>query len=86
MDTTSIKRYLREVWEPNKNQRYYEAMAPLVVIGSIFEKELAASINAPLVTISYPITNKIVLNRSYVGFNGGLTLTEDILSSLITGR
>ncbi|WP_368488889.1 nitrogenase component 1 [Clostridium sp. BJN0013] len=85
-DTSSIKRYLREVWEPNKNQRYYEAMVPLVVIGSIFEKELAASINVPLVTVSFPITNRIVLNRSYVGFNGGLTLTEDILSSLITGR
>ena len=74
------------MWEPNKNQRYYDSMEPIVVIGSIFEKDLAASINAPLVTVSYPITNRIVLNRSYIGFNGGLTLTEDILSSLITGR
>ena len=85
-DTSSVKKYLREVWEPNKNQRYYDSMTPIVVIGSIFEKDLAASINAPLVTVSYPITNRIVLNRSYIGFNGGLTLTEDILSSLITGR
>ena len=85
-DTSSVKKYVREVWEPNKNQRYYDSMEPIVVIGSIFEKDLAASINAPLVTVSYPITNRIVLNRSYIGFNGGLTLTEDILSSLITGR
>lgn len=85
-NTSSVKKYLREVWEPNNNQRYYNSMTPIVVIGSIFEKDLAASINAPLVTVSYPITNRIVLNRSYVGFNGGLTLTEDILSSLITGR
>jgi len=85
-DTSSVKKYLREIWEPNKNQRYYDEMGPLVVIGSVFEKDFAASLNAPLVTVSYPITNRIVLNRSYIGFNGGLTLTEDILSSLITGR
>lgn len=85
-NTSSVKKYLRDVWEPNNNQRYYDSMTPVVVIGSIFEKDLAASINAPLVTVSYPITNRIVLNRSYIGPNGGLTLTEDILSSLITGR
>ncbi|EKQ53815.1 MULTISPECIES: nitrogenase component 1 [unclassified Clostridium] len=85
-NTSSVKRYLREVWEPNNNQRYYDSMTPIVVIGSVYEKDLAASINSPLVTVSYPITNRIVLNRSYIGFNGGLTLTEDILSSLVTGR
>lgn len=85
-DTNSVKGYLSEIWEPNKSSRYYDPLEPLVVIGSIFEKEFAASINAPLVTVSYPITNRIVLNRAYIGFNGGLTLTEDILTTLVTGR
>ncbi len=85
-NTASVKKYLREVWEPNKNQKYYDSLTPLVVIGSILEKDLATSLNAPLVTVTYPITNRVVLNRSYVGFNGGLILTEDILSALVAGR
>ncbi len=85
-NAAAVKKYLREVWEPNKNQKYYDALSPLAVIGSILEKDLAASLNAPLITVSYPITNRIVLNRSYIGFNGGLILTEDILSTLVAGR
>ncbi len=85
-NTTGIGKYLREVWEPNKNQKYYDALTPLVVIGSILDKDLATGLNSPLVTVSYPITNKVVLNRSYIGINGGLVLTEDILSTLVAGR
>ncbi len=85
-NTSSVLKYLREAWEPNKNQKYYDAFSPAVVLGSILEKELAAKLNAPLITLSYPITNRIVLNRSYAGFNGGLILTEDILSTLVAGR
>lgn len=85
-NTASVKKYLREVWEPNKNQKYYDALTPLVVIGSILEKDLATNLNAPLITVSYPITNRVVLNRTYIGFNGGLILTEDIFSALVAGR
>jgi len=85
-NTSLIKSYLREVWDQNKNQKYFDSTAPVVVIGSIFESELAANLNAPLITVTYPITNRIVLNRSYIGFTGGLTLTEDILTSLVQGR
>jgi len=85
-NTSSVRKYLKEVTEPYKNQRYYNALTPLVVVGSILEKELSASLDAPLVTISYPITNRVVLNRAYAGINGGLTLTEDLLSALVTGR
>lgn len=85
-NTAAIGKYLREAWEPNKNQKYYDAFTPAVVFGSIMEKDLAGSLGAPLITVSYPITNRIVLNRSYVGFNGGLILTEDTLSALVAGR
>ena len=57
-----------------------------MIVGSILEKELATSLNAPLITVTYPITNRVVLNRTYIGFNGGLALTEDILSTLVAGR
>ncbi len=85
-NTAAIGKFLREAWEPNKNQKYYDAFSPAVVFGSIMEKGLAGSLNAPLITVSYPVTNRIVLNRTYVGFNGGLSLTEDALSTLVAGR
>ena len=85
-NTSSVKKYLREVWEPYKNEKHYDSLTPLVIVGSILEKELATSLNAPLITVTYPITNRVVLNRTYIGFNGGLALTEDILSTLVAGR
>ncbi len=85
-NTARIGSLLREAWEPYRNQKYYDAFTPAVVFGSIMEKELAAKLNAPLVTVTYPITNRIVLNRAYVGINGGLILTEDTLSTLVAGR
>lgn len=85
-NTANVKCYLKEAWEQNRNQKYYNGVTPMVVVGSVFEKDLAASLNAPLVTVSCPITNRIVLNRSYIGIYGGLTLTEDILTALVTGR
>ena len=85
-NTSSVKKYLAEVWERSRNQRYYDSMTPLVIVGSSFERDLAAEFNAPLVTVAHPVTNRVVLNRAYAGINGGLSLTEDVLSSVVFGR
>jgi nitrogenase molybdenum-iron protein beta chain len=85
-NTSSVKKYISEVWERNRNERYYDSMTPAVIIGSAFERDLAAEFNYPLVTVTYPVTNRIVLNKTYAGINGGLSLTEDILSVLVAGR
>jgi nitrogenase molybdenum-iron protein beta chain len=61
-------------------------MTPTVVIGSVFERDLAAEFNFPLLTAAYPVTNRVVLNTAYAGINGGLSLTEDLLSILVAGR
>ncbi len=54
-----------------------------VVLGSSWDKELVASKNESiLVRLSLPITDRVILNKSYVGYNGGLTLIEDIYSGL----
>jgi len=86
LNTSSIKKYIAEVWERNHNERYYDSMTPTFIIGSVYERDLAAQFNYPLLTASYPITNRVVLNAAYAGINGGLRLTEDILSILVAGR
>ena len=86
LHTSSVKKYIAEVWERNHNERYYDSMAPAFLIGSVFERDLAAQFNYPLLTASYPITNRVVLNSAYAGINGGLRLTEDIMNLLVAGR
>jgi nitrogenase molybdenum-iron protein beta chain len=85
-DTSSVKRYLREVWPRNRNNRYYDPMSPAVILGSAFERDIAQEFGYPLVPVSFPLTNRCVMNRAYAGFSGGLSLTEDIISYLVAGR
>jgi len=59
-NASSIKKYIAEVWERNHNERYYDSMTPTFVIGSVYERDLAAQFNYPLLTASYPITNRVV--------------------------
>jgi nitrogenase molybdenum-iron protein beta chain len=84
--TASLRHYVIESWERNRNHLYYEALSPTVVLGSSFERDLAEELGVPLLTISFPVTTSVVFNKTYAGFNGGLTLAEDAFSVLVTAR
>jgi len=86
LNTSAVKNSISEIWPRNRNERYYDSMAPAFIIGSVYERELASQFNLPLLTATYPLTNRVVLNAAYAGINGGLRLTEDILSILVAGR
>jgi nitrogenase molybdenum-iron protein beta chain len=85
-NTASVRRYLSDGWEKNRNHRYYDAFSPAVVFGSVFDRELAEELQAPLLAVSFPVTNRVVFNRGYAGPNGGLTLAEDAFGLLVAGR
>jgi nitrogenase molybdenum-iron protein beta chain len=85
-DTSSVKKYLREVWPRNRNSRYYDPLNPTVIIGSAFERDLAQEFGFPLIPVTFPLTSRCVMNRAYAGFSGGLSLTEDIISYLVMAR
>ena len=85
-DTSSVKKHLRDVWPRNRNSRYYDSFGPAVILGSAFERDIAQEFGFPLVPVSFPLTNRCVMNRAYAGFTGGLSLTEDIISYLVAGR
>ncbi|MCR5797311.1 MAG: hydrogenase [Eubacterium sp.] len=56
-----------------------------VILGSSWDKELAQENNdSILVPLSLPITERVILNKSYVGYNGALTLLEDLYSGLFS--
>jgi len=85
-DTVSIKSHATEIWPQNRNERYYDGMNPLVIIGSSYERNLADEFKVPLLTISYPVTNRVVLNRAYAGPNGGLCAVEDLYTLLVSAK
>ncbi|WP_394698551.1 nitrogenase component 1 [uncultured Desulfobacter sp.] len=54
-----------------------------LVLASGCEQQLASKLDAAFVEIAFPVSNRLVLNRSYAGYNGGLTLLEDVASSIL---
>jgi nitrogenase molybdenum-iron protein beta chain len=82
----ALKHYVAESWERNRNHQYYEPLSPAVIFGSVYERDFAEELGAPLLAISFPVTSRVVFNKAYAGFNGGLALAEDSFSLLTAAR
>lgn len=85
-DAASVRHYLADIWPRDRNTRYYDALGPGFLLGSVIEKDLAEEFQFGFLPVAFPVTNRIVFNRGYAGIRGGLTLAEDILGSLVAGR
>ncbi|HWR08483.1 nitrogenase component 1 [Sporomusa sp.] len=55
-----------------------------LILGSAWDKALAQEINGYQLSVSMPISDRLALNRSYVGYEGGLRLVEDIYSLVLS--
>jgi nitrogenase molybdenum-iron protein beta chain len=85
-DGSQVRSHLERVWQPSQGQKYYNSFSPAFVVGSSFERELAQQLGAPHLSVSFPVANRAVLDRSYTGFKGGLRLIEDLVSTIVAGR
>jgi nitrogenase molybdenum-iron protein beta chain len=85
-DTSSIKRHFRDTWPSNNGNKYYNSFSPAFILGSAFERELAEELNAPHLSVTYPISNRVVMDRAYAGYDGAIRLTEDIFTTLVGTR
>lgn len=72
-DGGAVQRQLREA-------RHHQS--PLI-IGSTWDKDIAAELKGYQVSLSLPVTDRLVLDRSYVGYRGGLRLAEDIYGAIL---
>jgi nitrogenase molybdenum-iron protein beta chain len=77
---------IRNSWPKQHNEKYYDALGPAFVIGSGIERNLADKIGAGFLAVAFPVSNRVVLNKGYAGFKGGLTLVEDLITQLVTSR
>jgi nitrogenase molybdenum-iron protein beta chain len=79
-------KYINTIYPRRDTDLYVETLSPAFVFGSALERDLALRLNTPHLSISFPITNRAIIQRGYTGFTGGLSLIEDILSAVIINR
>jgi len=66
-----------------KELRSIKHRQPPVIIGSSWDKDIAAELKGYQLSIGLPVTDRLVLDRTYVGYRGGLRLAEDIYGAIL---
>ncbi|MDR1516478.1 MAG: hypothetical protein LBS45_12375 [Synergistaceae bacterium] len=82
-DTSAIARAVTERRPLNRGERYFDAYSPLFILGSSLEKAMAQKRGSAQLSISFPAFNRMIVDRGYAGYRGGLHLFEDIVGSLV---
>ncbi|MDA8126249.1 MAG: hypothetical protein M0009_13810 [Deltaproteobacteria bacterium] len=85
-DTSEVARHLAAAWPRSNGQRLYDAFSPAFVVGSALDREFAIGIGAGHLSVSFPVGNRVVLNRGYAGYEGAMSLIEDLLSVVVAAR
>lgn len=57
---------------------------PPIVLGSIWDRDIARELGGCHLSIAAPITDRLVVNCAYLGYQGGLRLIEDLYSSILS--
>jgi nitrogenase molybdenum-iron protein beta chain len=82
-DTSQISKSIVKRRPENRGQRYFETYTPLFILGSSLEKRTATERGAQQLTVSFPAFNRMIVDRGYAGYRGGLHLFEDIVGALV---
>jgi nitrogenase molybdenum-iron protein beta chain len=53
-----------------------------LLVGSTNDREFAMEHDLQIAVVSYPVTDRLVFNRTYAGYRGSLTLVEDLYDNL----
>ncbi|SCW51827.1 nitrogenase molybdenum-iron protein beta chain [Eubacterium ruminantium] len=73
--------FLTDQYEINQAIRNEEKEITLIV-GSSNEREVALEKEIQFITGAFPINERLIFNRTYTGYRGSLTLTEDLYDNL----
>ena len=74
-DSYIIQKILKEA---NYGQR------PPMIFASTWERDVVKEIDGHIIEVSYPVSYDVVLNKSYVGYRGALTLLEKLFTAAIS--
>lgn len=73
--------FLSDQFEINQAIRNEESEISLIV-GSSNDREVALEMDAQFLLGSFPMSERLVFNRTYAGYRGSLTLIEDLYDNL----
>ncbi|MDR3258629.1 MAG: hypothetical protein LBT51_03325 [Fusobacteriaceae bacterium] len=68
----------------NRGQRYFDDISPLYIIGSTLEKRTASTRGAKHLSVSFPLYDRLITDRGYAGYRGGLHLFEDLIGQIMS--
>jgi len=57
---------------------------PPIIFGTTWERDLAKELKGALVEVGFPASYEVVLDRSYVGYRGALSLLEKIYTTIVS--
>ena len=60
-----------------------KAAGATYILGSSLDKEIAQELGVPHLSVSFPITDRLVLNRAYAGYRGSIALVEDFITPCV---
>lgn len=71
--------------DTNKIAREIIKFRPTQLFGSIYDLPAAEEIGAPLLTVTYPVTDRVILHKGYAGYEGAVNLIEDLTTLQVKG-
>ena len=57
---------------------------PPIIFGTTWERDITKELNGHIVEVSYPVSYDVVINKTYIGYRGALTLLEKIFTTAIS--
>jgi nitrogenase molybdenum-iron protein beta chain len=72
--------FLSDHYDIRTKLKEYEGIT--LLIGSSLEQEVALELGIQCHVMAYPITDRLILNRTYSGYLGALTIVEDLFNNL----
>lgn len=57
---------------------------PPLIFGTTWERDVTKELDGHIVEVSFPVSYNVVLNKTYIGYRGALTLLETIFTTAIS--
>lgn len=76
--------FSQDGWDINEKIAKYHINTMPLILGSSWDMDIADDMNGLHLSVALPISDRLILNHTYVGYRGGLNLTEDIYSKLLS--
>ena len=76
--------FSQDGWEINEEISKYNINGMPLILGSSWDMDIASDMNGLHLSVGLPVSDRLILNHTYVGYRGGLNFTEDIYSKLLS--